>query len=301
MARELRRLLIDPARLAVAGGSDPATAATDSASLLEPSAAERHYLQRVLRMRGGDRVAVIDGCGGLWTAALLDDGRLRFEQPLADPLQRLPPSRPLLRLALGLPRRDGELVWRMATELGLDAFQPLQAERCVPAGPPPLDRWRAVVTEACEQCERLWLPQFEAPQPALRWLAQAPTGRDQRAMAACDPEGPQSQAPSRQQHAGATAAPPLGAALLATTSLPRSPLLADALTALPADLEAVTVAIGPEGGWSAREEELAIGAGWRPVSLGSLILRSGTAAVAAAAQLVAWRQARHPAEAPLRP
>jgi 16S rRNA (uracil1498-N3)-methyltransferase len=49
------------------------------------------------------------------------------------------------------------------------------------------------------------------------------------------------------------------------------------------------MAIGPEGGWSPAEEELAISQGWIPVSLGPTILRSSTAAVTAAALLSHWR------------
>jgi 16S rRNA (uracil1498-N3)-methyltransferase len=45
------------------------------------------------------------------------------------------------------------------------------------------------------------------------------------------------------------------------------------------------LAIGPEGGWSAEEEEAALAAGWQPVSLGGTILRTSTAAVAALAWL----------------
>ena len=49
------------------------------------------------------------------------------------------------------------------------------------------------------------------------------------------------------------------------------------------------LAIGPEGGWTGEEEELALAAGWQAVSLGATILRVSTAAVAAAALLSRWR------------
>jgi 16S rRNA (uracil1498-N3)-methyltransferase len=53
-----------------------------------------------------------------------------------------------------------------------------------------------------------------------------------------------------------------------------------------------SLAIGPEGGWSPEEEEVAEAAGWTPVSLGDTILRTSTAAVAGLAELVAWRSLR---------
>jgi 16S rRNA (uracil1498-N3)-methyltransferase len=51
----------------------------------------------------------------------------------------------------------------------------------------------------------------------------------------------------------------------------------------------VLLLTGPEGGWTDAERAAAIAAGWAPVSLGPLILRAETAAIAAAAILThAW-------------
>ena len=47
--------------------------------------------------------------------------------------------------------------------------------------------------------------------------------------------------------------------------------------------------VGPEGGWTDAERQLAAAAGWQPVSLGPQVLRAETAAMAAIAVLVnAW-------------
>ncbi|MFM7085632.1 MAG: 16S rRNA (uracil(1498)-N(3))-methyltransferase [Cyanobium sp.] len=250
MARERRRLLMAPPRL---------QAAVAARLLLE--APEQHYLQRVLRLRPGDGVELIDGCGGLWQAQLGEGGWLEQLQPVGE---QSPPALPQLTLALGLPRRDLELVWRMATELGLDRLQPLQAERSQAGGQVPLQRWRSIVREATEQCERLWLPALAEVLPAQAWL-ESPHG---------------------------------GPALLATTRRQALPSLEQALQqvsaadALRSDPTAIALAIGPEGGWSPAEEARAEACGWIPVSLGSSILRSSTAAVAAASRLCAWRESR---------
>ena len=245
MVRELRRLLISPHRLV-------------GAQLELPLEAEElHYLRRVLRLREGDRFALGDGVGHLWTAALAGDTSAVLDQPVDAPLQS--EARPLLplELAVALPKRDGELVLRMACELGFDRLTPLKAERSVP-GPFNSERCNLIVREAVEQCERLWSPELGALQPAEACLGQ----------------------------------PPLGLGLLATTRHEGLPLLAAALEQtglLPRPGHGVVVAIGPEGGWSPAEEELAISKGWIPVSLGPTILRSSTAAVAAAALLSHWR------------
>jgi 16S rRNA (uracil1498-N3)-methyltransferase len=161
---------------------------------------------------------------------------------------------------MAVPKRDAELVWRMATELGASQLQPLLASRGVVRGDLPLERWRTIVREATEQCERLWLPQLAEPVEVVSWFS--------------------------------TPAP--GASLLATTRQEVLPTLAELLPSLlqkrltnrpdqsPPELR---LAIGPEGGWSADEEAAALAAGWQPVSLGSAILRTSTAAVAALAWL----------------
>ena len=252
MAREARRLLIAPARLSALG--------TDRRLALEP--AESHYLRRVLRRRAGARVEVVDGRGSLWSAVLEPDQALRLEQPPDRPLRQAPPPRPPLHLALALPRRDTELVWRMGCELGVDRLQPLLADHGVVAGRPPMERWRAVLREATEQCERLWLPTLAEPTSAAAWLA----------------------------------SPPPGQALIALTRRPGLPHLADWLATvdcLVADAP-LSLAIGPEGGWSEAEERGALAAGWRAVSLGSTILRCSTAAVAGITLLAARRELSFP-------
>ncbi len=262
MGRELRRLLIAPERIAALSARGP-----DQGRLaLEPQ--ERHYLERVLRYRPGDRLALVDGIGGLWTAVLDQEQRLRLEQAPETPLLRQGPPGPALELAMAVPRREADLVWRMGTELGADRLQPLLAERGAPGERCPLDRWQGIVREATEQCERLWHPVLEAPRPAGEWLAQ----------------------------------PVAGIALLATTRRQRLPLCSQRLRELAEgvgegsggrDLKnGLRLAIGPEGGWSPREEERAEAAGWQPVSLGPTILRTATAAVAGLAVLADWRALR---------
>jgi 16S rRNA (uracil1498-N3)-methyltransferase len=265
MSRELRRLLMEPERLRAAEAA--VAAATAGGQVVELTPPERNYLERVLRYRPGARLAVVDGAGGLWTARLAAEGWLELEQPPSAPWERQPAPQPELLLALGLPKREAELVWRMATELGADQLQPLVAERSVRLGHPPLERWRAVVREASEQCERLWLPALAPPAPAATWLEGA-------------------------------LADPTTLGLLATTRRAGLPSLGSVLSGLgegasrDLPLRRVCLAIGPEGGWSAEEEEAAAAAGWMAVGLGETILRTTTAAVAGLAGMAAWRSER---------
>ncbi|MFM7286769.1 MAG: RsmE family RNA methyltransferase [Cyanobium sp.] len=269
MTREWRRLLVCPQRLAACAGR------------LELLAEENHYLRRVLRLRGGEQLALLDGQGRLWTARLeLVAGRGRepqppalavLEQPLAEPLLVQPPPRPALELAVALPRLDADGALRMACELGIDRFTPLQAARSVvPPERVRAQRLQAIVREAVEQCERLWLPQLAPEQVASQWFG-------------C-------------QLAELTGAAAAELRLLATTRRPGLVLLEDLLQAHPgpgAPLivpQWIRLAIGPEGGWTGEEEDQAAAAGWLPVSLGDTILRTSTAAVLAAGWMAAWRR-----------
>ncbi|MCT0217831.1 16S rRNA (uracil(1498)-N(3))-methyltransferase [Synechococcus sp. CS-1329] len=249
MVRELRRLLIAPERLA--DGTSLALAAEES-----------RYLSRVLRYGPGDRFAVVDGQGRLWSAQLLDGAQARLEQPLDQPLQLQPAASPWLELAVAIPRLDFDVVVRMACELGVDRLQPLVAEHGALRGSWKAARWQTILREACEQCERLWLPQLLQPLTAVSYLAEARSGLP----------------------------------LLASTRERQLPALSAALAQVPAaDLAGaspgVALAIGAEGGWSPAEAAAAQSAGWQGVSLGPHILRTSTAAVAGLATLAQWREA----------
>ena len=252
MTRDLRRLLITSGRL-------PAGSCAGGELALERQ--ELHYLTRVLRLRPGDRFAVVDGAGRLWSALLGSADLAELEQAFSSPLAFEPPATPMLQLAVALPKRDADVVLRMACELGIDRLIPLQAERSVAADPLKPERAEAILREALEQCERLWQPQLDPLRPAGELLGAGPPGGS-------------------------------GRGLLCTTRHPGMPLLAQALTCLaglPSAAAPLTVAIGPEGGWTPGEEASAMAQGWQPVSLGPTILRCSTAAVTAAGLLSHWR------------
>lgn len=64
------------------------------------------------------------------------------------------------------------------------------------------------------------------------------------------------------------------------------------LRVLPAAIDHVALLLGPEGGWTDRERELALSAGWSAASLGPQVLRAETAATAALAVVMAAAGAR---------
>lgn len=259
MVRERRRLLISQQRLLAAPAND------EGLPQLRLSQEESHYVSRVLRLKTGQELAIINGCGQLWGACVAaGDARrleLRLLQSLQAPEAELSPQAITLTLAIALPKRDSELLLRMACELGVNRLQPLVADRSVVAERFSRPRLEAILREATEQCERLWLPELADPIPSSRWFKEALPGLN----------------------------------LLATTRRARLP---DPLTLLggePEGMGELRLAIGPEGGWSDGEEEMAGATGWRAVTLNGAILRTSTAAVAGLTLLSHWRDQQRPA------
>ena len=235
---EHRRLLLTPDRLA------------DSGSVLLKTE-EQHYLRRVLRLRCGDRVDVIDGCGRLSVATLLESNLLEID-PTAVHIEA--PPQPQLGLAVALMRRGMDEVIRMACELGIDRIQPLRCDRCVPQADHRPERWATIIREAVEQCERLWTPQLLDLKDLSQWMG------DER-----------------------------GQRLVGVTRETAPPALDQWLRHQADPVQLTWLMVGPEGGWTEEELKQFSEAQIQHVQMGSTILRSSTAAVAGAVELIRWR------------
>jgi len=235
---ERRRLLLTPDRLNKGG---PVLLNTD----------EQHYLRRVLRLRCGEQVDVIDGCGRLTRATLVEPQLLALD---TTPQQIEPLAQPQLGLAVALMRRGMDEVIRMACELGIDQIQPLRCDRCIPQAEHRPERWSAIVREAVEQCERLWMPELFELKDLSQWMG------DDR-----------------------------GQRLVGVTRETAPPALTQWLRHQADPVQLTWLMVGPEGGWTREELRLFSEAKIQPVQMGSTILRSSTAAVAGAVELVRWR------------
>ena len=246
---ERRRLLIDSRRLQSA----------DDRRRFVLEDHESRYLRKVLRLKQGAQVDVIDGQGHLWVARLLDGHQLELCSEIEAPSQTVISPRPKLGLAIALIRRGMDDVMRMACELGVDRLQPLDCQRCVPQAEHRPERWGSILQEAVEQCERLWAPELHDVCPCAEWW---------------DTPGP------NDLH------------LIAVARELESPRLSELLATQASVDGAIWLSIGPEGGWSVQELDAAQAAGWISVSLGDTILRSSTAAVAGISSLSNWRTLR---------
>jgi 16S rRNA (uracil1498-N3)-methyltransferase len=216
-----------------------------------PAAAAIH-VARVLRLSAGDELTVFDGRGGEYAARLVSTGRqgarARIESHSA--LERESPLAVTLLQALARGERMDFIVQK-ATELGVSRVLAFASERSVlrlgsDARARRLEHWRAVAISACEQCGRNRIPSVTLASDLAAACAQA-------------------EAPLR--------------VLLD----PRASLSLPAALQRTASLRQLALLIGPEGGLSEAELQLALRSGFLDCRLGSRVLRAETAPLAALA------------------
>ena len=230
---------------------------------------EAAHLTQVLRHAVGDRVELFDGQGNHVVGELTElqkrKVRLRVVALLpSDPL----PVQPLT-LAVAPPKGE-RLEWLVekATELGVEELVLLQTQRTVAEpGGGKIEKLRAGVVTACKQSGRNRLMTIS---PMIPW-----------------PVFCASQARTSQRWFATPQGQPIREALRASSSAEPHPAPAGDQTSARDELGTAvpvgwTVAVGPEGGWTDEEQQLALKSGFVAVSLGERILRIETAALAAA-------------------
>lgn len=206
---------------------------------------QAHYLGKVMRIAPGGAVILCDNLTGEWAARVtaIDKRSVGLEV-----IERLRPREavPDFWLCAALLKKDRfDLVLEKATELGVARIQPVITRRCV-ADKLNLDRARAIVTEAAEQCARTALPEVMEPVKLAALLDNWP---GDRVLFFADELGGEAAAASFARH-------PQPAALV----------------------------IGPEGGFDDAEREAIRGLTQaRAITLGPRILRGETAAIAGTA------------------
>ena len=211
-----------------------------------------HHALRVLRLRAGETIVLFNGLGGEYPAVLEIDGKAGFAQ-LGDFDPREAELAGRITVAQGLPSGDKmDWVVEKAVELGAARVSPIAAQRSV---------------------LQLSGPRLEKRVAHWQRIAQSAAeqcGRN-RLMAVDAPQ---------------TLADWLG--LLCHPEAAED--LAGRLRAMP-DARALTLLVGPEGGWSDKELEQARQAGVQAVRFGPRVLRTETAGLAllsAVSALLGW-------------
>jgi len=226
--------------------------------------AQAHQVARVLRMRPGERLIVLDDSGFEFEVRLVavEPELARGEVVASQPSTGEPRTRITLYQAV-LKGDHFELVLQKGTELGVVEFVPLLTERTILRDRQDVEkkrpRWEAIIQEAAEQSHRGRLP---ALRPPLSFV-QACVDVSRTSGVKVIPWEEEAQFRLRDVlRAAQPAAEGLEAAL------------------------AVSLFIGPEGGLTRDEISVARGYGLVPVTLGPRILRAETAGLSAAAAIL---------------
>lgn len=223
-------------------------------------------INRVLRLKRGDQILVLDGAGGLYRCILETASAAKVEGKIID--WHAASGDPPVHVTVALPLiKGGRFEWALAklTELGVAKVVPIICKRSVvkkvgkpsPAAKAKLTRWQAILREAAEQCERATIPSITDPLLLADFLAADRS--------------------------------PAGKISLICAERSDAPLLHEVLDQLKKDDPPppnISVLVGPEGGFAQEEIASVSACGVKLVSLGPRILRSETAALYALAQII---------------
>lgn len=213
--------------------------------------AESHHIIDVMRLREGDSVTVFDGTGKQYEGKISSVVNKRVVIDVSKTKFVNKKWSVSISLAQAIPKKDKmDLIIQKATELGVDEIFPVESSRTVVKSEKDkryhkLDRWNKIAIEASKQCGRTELPKIRGT-TRFDDLLNLFTNYDLTIMP-CLSE--------------------------------RSVTLESALKNAKRSAK-VLIIIGPEGDFSKDEIDQAEEKGAILVSLGDLILRSDTAAIA---------------------
>jgi len=220
---------------------------------IELSDTAANHVARVLRLPVGAPLILFNGEGGEYASTIkeIDKRRVTIDVGTFHDISREPPLE--LWLAQGISRGERmDYTIQKAVELGVSRIIPLFTEHCGMRIDGErlnkrLQHWQAVAISACEQCGRNRIPQVDAAITLTQWLASSAEGL----QLVLDPEAEQT------------------------------------LSQLPMPTGPITLLVGPEGGLSDPELQLARQSNYQGLRLGPRVLRTETAAVATLAALLA--------------
>jgi len=215
------------------------------------------HLVRVLRAKTGQRFDIaVEGVVHPGVVIAISPDQVEFE--LGEPVQII--SLPEISVFLSIFKFD-RLEWSVEklTELGVARIFPMISRRTeahlAQAAEKRVERWRKIALEAAQQARRVAPPEIVSPVPLKKAIA---------VTSGCRIVLSEVEATASLKAVLAECKPP------------------------------ISLAFGPEGGWSPEEIQVFKQSGWKMASLGDNILRAETAAIAAVAismamaELAAW-------------
>ncbi|MSU33573.1 MAG: 16S rRNA (uracil(1498)-N(3))-methyltransferase [Pedosphaera sp.] len=222
---------------------------------------QSRHAARVLRVNPGESIEILDGAGALLQCIV---SRVTKSAVSARILRRqqLPASTTAISLLQALVKSKAwDTILQKATELGTHQIVPLATARSVRVLAPAdtaskMSGWRTTTIEAAKQCGTPWLPAIEMAVTPEEWLQKNSTHGRPELVLLCSLE-------SNARHIGTA--------------------FTDFLRQHQRQPKTIAIAIGPEGDFSPEELQQFRSAGAIPITLGKLVLRADTAAIAAIA------------------
>ncbi len=204
-----------------------------------------HHATVVLRLKPGCNITLFNGNNEEFDATIMTIDKKKVQVSLNK--QRTVNRESPFKIHLGQSIIKGDrMEWLLqkAVELGVFQITPLFSENMAiryddKRLAKKMAQWHGIIVSACEQCGRNQLPILNPAQSSLSWFEQNHTN-------------PLILLPGSEKHIDKGIAP-AG--------------------------DEITLAIGPEGGWSKDEESKALSQGWQAIRLGPRILRAETAAL----------------------
>ncbi|QDC70974.1 16S rRNA (uracil(1498)-N(3))-methyltransferase [Candidatus Methylopumilus universalis] len=208
------------------------------------------HATKVLRLKVGDQFALFNGDGYDYVAKVIELSKHKTSVEIIDRYQVNHESPLKITLAQGLAAGD-KMDWiiQKAVELGIQSIQPLLTERSIvkldrERADKKLEHWRTVAISACEQTGRSIIPDILSPIHIVQWLS------------------------NQNQIAN-------------SLKLILTPAKAQNINHLEKPSSPVVFMVGPEGGFSEKEMNLALSSSFVPVNFGKRVLRTETASVVA--------------------
>lgn len=217
---------------------------------------DAHHLGHVMRAKAGDRLVVADDVGSVAEMEIIGFTAETVELSLVKYIEEKTESDINIILAQCLPKGDKlELIVQKATELGAMEIIPLMSRNCVvkydgKKSKAKVEKWQKIADEAGKQCGRSRLPKVQDIQNFSEWLKKSKEENEETLLMMCY---------ENEEQTG----------------------IKTLLNGADNSVKKFVIIIGPEGGFSLEEADLAKSLGISSVSLGRRILRAETAAITA--------------------
>lgn len=229
-----------------------------TSSVIRIDDSEAHHLLNVMRLKVGDDVELFDGAGNAATGCITSVSRRHADVAIHRRISPIDSARTRLNVAAA-PAKGDRLKWMVEklTEIGVDRLTLLKTDRTIVSpGEAKQEKLRTNVIAACKQCGRNRLMD-------LQMLSSLSSVLDE----------------SRKANSQVLIAHPS--------------MLSPGTIIVPQSVElhsTATLLVGPEGGFTETEVDMAVQNGARVISWPATILRIETAAVVLAAVVMSHRR-----------